>query len=183
MLEPRGDIEILGHSSGFEVVLAQRQVFFYDRRTRGPGILAAVAGGLTFILVMNAAVFGLMISLDGDPKLGLSVAAGELVAACVTGGLTWLGLRRLADRRAASYAQLEPIVVADLGAGQLLDAQGRAFAPLSAARVAKAMLVTSSAPGVYMRVEGAGRYEVFRGSLFGRGVEYLLERLHGLGLR
>jgi hypothetical protein len=53
----------------------------------------------------------------------------------------------------------------------LLDGQGTVIAPLAQVRAGRGMLIGSSAPALFLRPPSGGRIEVFRGSLFGGGIE------------
>ncbi|PRQ08142.1 hypothetical protein [Enhygromyxa salina] len=172
---------IIAANAGFEIVEVEGRVWFFDRRTRGPGIAAAVSGGVAAITLINAAVMALG-NLSGA---GLGVSWWGVLAlggvAALAGGICRAALalrqRRVGQRR----ADMRPIVMADRATGALLDEHGELIAPLAQVRAGRGMLVGSSAPALFLRPPGVGRIEVFRGSLFGGGVERAQVALAELG--
>ena len=171
----------LAANAGFEIVEVDGQVWFFDRRTRGPTIAAAVSGGVGAITSINALILTLSL-LAGSP-LAASWIAVAIVAVIATAAFgVCRGALELRRRRAeCPRARLRPIVRVDRARGSLLDPDGRELAPVHAVRGVRAMLIGSSAPAVALRLPTGKRIDVFRGSLFGTDVERGLEVLAELG--
>ncbi|NVB36978.1 hypothetical protein G6O69_03995 [Pseudenhygromyxa sp. WMMC2535] len=174
------EVKILAHNAGFEIVASADRAWCFDRRTRGPGIAAAVSGGLAGVLFVNAAV-ALVLALGGGAigpwwlpllEAGLGVIAGLVCKFS-------LNLRQA--RFACERAKLRPLVVVDRHAGLAYDADGQALARTDEIPARKGMLIDSSAPALRLLLPSGKRVEVFRGSLFGGGIEAGLEALRELG--
>ncbi|KIG14450.1 hypothetical protein DB30_06793 [Enhygromyxa salina] len=172
---------IIAANAGFEIVEVEGRVWFFDRRTRGPGIAAAVSGGVAGITLINAFVMALG-ALSGA-NLGGSwwgaLALGGVAA--LAGGVCRAALALRQRRLGCKRADLRPIAMVDRAGGTVLDARGTAIAPVAQVRAGRGMLIGSSAPALFLRPPGGGRIEVFRGSLFGGGIERAQVALAKLG--
>lgn len=167
----------IGAGGGYQVVRVEDRVLFLDRGTQGPAIVGLVAGGLCAMGLVWTGV----VAAGSVPDVPPSAAWVPLAIAVVTGaiaGLAWRAFRRRSDAPAGS---LTPLLIADLAAGSLLDADGRVLAPLDAVRVQVGLTATSSAPSLSLSWPG-GRCEVLRGGLAGGGLAGPREALAALGV-
>lgn len=171
---------VLASSAGYEIVATPGWAWVYDRRTRGPAIAAAVSGGITFIVGMNALIF-VILALAGQPIAPWPVLAVELGLAALAGGICRAALKLRRDRSEAPREQLSPLVQLDRHHGMVLDGRGQALAPAAQVQAYRAMRIDSSAPSLMIRFPDNRRMEVARGSLFGGGLESAKGALRELG--
>lgn len=172
---------VLAENAGFEIVEVGGRVWFFDRRTRGPIIAAAVSGGVAAIALVNTIL--LTVAQLTGAELGSSWPVVVIVAALgLLGGLVCSLSLKLRRRRAERpRAELRPLAMVDRATGMLLDGDGRSVAPVARVRGRRAMLIGSSAPAVVIQPPGRPRIEVFRGSLVGGGIDRALAALAELG--
>lgn len=172
---------VIAANAGFEIIEVGGRVWFFDRRTRGPVIAAAVSGGVAGITLINASLMGLGNLTGGEfgaPWVVLLVLVG---IAALAGGICRAALTIRQRRANCPRAGLRPIVMVDPERGMLLDGDGQAIAAITQVRAARGMLIGSSAPALVLKPPGKRRIEVFRGSLFGTGLDSALAAMAGLG--
>lgn len=172
---------ILAEHAGFEIVEAGGRVWFFDRRTRGPILAAAVSGGVGGIALINTIL--LTVAWLTGAELAPSWHAPAIVFVLAVLGFVICSLSLKLRRRRAERPRVElrPLAIVDRTTGMLLDADGRSLAPVAQVRGRRAMLIGSSAPAVIIQPPGAGRIEVFRGTLIGGGIDPALAVLAQLG--
>jgi hypothetical protein len=172
---------VLAAHAGFEIVEVDRHVWFFDRRTRGPSIAAAVSGGVGAITSINALLLGLSLLTGSD--LGASWPAVVIITVLAAIGFgICRGALELRQRRASCpRATLRPLAWLDRRRGSLFDADGRELAPVGAVRAARAIQIGSSAPALALRLPNGRRIDVYQGSLFGSDIDRGLAALAELG--
>lgn len=180
--DPRATV--LVENAGFEIVEHDGRVWFFDRRSWGPGVAAAVSGGVAGLVAVNAIVF-LAALVAGSPIGPWPVLLVELALAAVAGAVCMFAVQLRSRRLSRPRAELAPLAMVDRRDAQaiLLDGSGRPIVPVTEVRAGKALQIGSSAPAVVLRIPGRRVLRVFRGSLFGGGIESALEVLRRLGFR
>lgn len=173
--------QILAENAGFEWVEVEGRVWFFDRRTRGPTIAAAVSGGVGAIALVNSLLLTVAQLTGGE--LGTSWWAVLIVSCIALAGLgackLSLDLRR--KRVEQPRAQLRPLAIVDRDLGMLLDGEARELAPIAQVRAGRGLLVGSSAPAVFLLPPHGPRIEVYRGSLLPAALDDVLAVLRDLG--
>ena len=174
---------VLASNAGFEIIEVGSRVWFFDRRTRGLGIAAAVSGGVAALTLINGALLTLM-NLTGSstsaslPWVAVLAAFGIML---VAGTICWATLKLRSQRVSCARAQLHPLAIVDRASGVVLGAERQVIAPVAQVRARRVMLISSSAPSIELRAPDGWHVEVFRGSMFGGGVEAVLSTLTQLG--
>jgi hypothetical protein len=114
---------------------------------------------------------------------GVTGLIAGLVLAAITvplvAALVHLVKRR---RRARVSATMQPRLVLDFGAGQLLDARGAVLAPLQEVSFDKVMQLASSSRALKCRWGKDGGLVVLRGSPFAGGIGPAVDALRARGL-
>lgn len=172
---------LIAANVGFEIVEVGDRVWFFDRRTRGPGITAAVSGGLAGITLINGGLMTLGNLTGGEfgaPWLVVLALAGVVALA---GGVCRAALGVRQRRVNCPRAELTPIVMVDRASGTLLDSEGQTIAALAQVRATRGVPIGTSASSLVLRPPDGRRIEVFRGSLMIGGLERALTGLAELG--
>lgn len=172
---------VIAANAGFEIVEVGERVWFFDRRTRGPVIAAAVSGGVAGITLINAMMIGLGNLSGGGFGAPWWVVLLLVGIAALAGGICRATLAIRERRASCPRASLRAIVMVDRASGTLLDGGGQAIAATTQVRAARGMLIGSSAPALVLRPPDGRRIEVFRGSLFGTGLDGALAAMAELG--
>jgi hypothetical protein len=162
---------VIAANAGFEIVEVGGRVWFFDRRTRGPGLAAAISGGVAGITLTNGVLLtvGNLTGAEfGAPWLGVLVLAG---VAALAGGICRAALAVRQRRASCPRAELRAIVMVDRASGTLLDGEGRTIAPLAQVRAGQGLLLASSAPALFLWPPNRSRIEVFRATLIGGGLQ------------
>src|SRR5690606_6908311 len=103
---------ILAEHAGFEIVEVGDRVWFFDRRTRGPVLAAAVSGGVAVIALVNAILLAVA-QLTGA-ELGSWPAVVIVAALGLLGALVCSQSLKLRRRRAERpRAELRPLAMVD----------------------------------------------------------------------
>jgi hypothetical protein len=172
---------ILAEHGGFEIVATRERAWFFDRRTRGPTLAAAIGGGIGAIASINALLLTVAWLTGGELADSWQAAAIVFVIALLGVGVCSLSLKLRRRRVERPRAELRPLAMVDRATGMLLDADGRSIAPVAQVRGGKGLLIGSSAPAVFIHPPSLARIEVFRGTLVGGGIDRAVEVLAELG--
>lgn len=145
----------IGKGSGVVIAHEGQRLIIIDRKTTSIftvvfvlGLLASIPG-LSGILMLSQSMLTLGLSLLG---VGLIFGAGFALA-----------LRAKRQREQIPLAEMTPLLVLDLEAGQLLDGAGRQLAPLEQTRFSKRFQFGSSSPALVATYPG-GEIVVARGN-------------------
>lgn len=172
---------VLAAHAGFEIVEVGSQVLFFDRRTRGPIIAAAVSGGVTGIALINLVMITISLLVGGGFPATWSAMASVAIVVTLAIAVLVFSLQLLARRRARPRSGLSMLARLDRSTGMLFDGRGRAVAPVAQVRATRGMLLSSSAPSLVLRPPQGGQIEVFRGTPIGGGIDPVLEVLVQFG--
>jgi hypothetical protein len=172
---------ILAEHGGFEIVATRERAWFFDRRTRGPTLAAAISGGVGAIALVNSMLLTTAWLTGGELADSWHPGAIVLAIGLLGVGVCSASLKLRRRRVERPRAELRPLAMVDRTTGMLLDADGRNIAPVAQVRGAKGLLVGSSAPAVFIHPPSSRRIEVFRGTLVGGGIDRALEVLAELG--
>ena len=124
----------IGLSAGFEVARDGDIIWMASRGTRGPLLVALIAGGVGLLAVGAGCIFSVRAFVLGDVRVGLIVAAALIGGGGLIAGIGWLGFRSYRRRRDAPLEEMA-LVRADLAAGELQSAGGGRIAGLSDVRI------------------------------------------------
>ena len=175
-------VQVLDAHAGYELVASDEWLWCFDRRTYGPGIAAAVSGGVAGIVGINALVF-LLAALGGSPLGPWPIIVVESALVLIAAAVCSFSLRLRQRRFAQPRAELRPLLQVDRRAAMVLDGQGRPLAPLAQAAAGRGMQMGSSAPALFVYLPGRSRLRVFRGSLFGGGIDRARSALGRIGFQ
>ncbi len=130
------------------------------------------------------AIIAIIVGLNGlaNTTLPIDTRVGMLTIAVLCGAAAvWLHDQRKAQAKSSKAGVT--IVTFDFGAGQLLDAAGRALAPIAEVRLKRTWQLASSSRALSLRHASFGRIIIARGNPFGDSVSELEDALVARGLK
>lgn len=123
-------MQVLGRSAGFEIARDGQFIWMASRGTRGPLLVALIAGGIGLIALVNGCIWATRSFLAGEARTGLILVAALLGGGGLVAAVGWLGFRAYRRRRDAPLVDMAT-VRADLEAGELQLPSGGHIAALS----------------------------------------------------
>lgn len=127
-------VQRLGSSAGYEIARDGDVVWMAHRGTRGPLLVALIAGGLALAAAVNGAIWTTKLIGDGETRSGLVLAAVLIGVTGLLAAVSTLGFRGYRRRRRAPLVEMATLR-ADLAAGQLQTPGGAVIAALTEVEV------------------------------------------------
>jgi hypothetical protein len=139
-------MQVLGSSAGFEIARDGQLIWMAARGTRGPLLVALIAGGIGLLALVNGCIWSTRAFIGGEARTGLILAAALLGGGGLVATIGWLGFRAYRRRRDAPVTEMAA-VRADLGSGELQTPSGGRVALLTEVRIDTPFNVGDSTQG------------------------------------